>query len=511
MLLVSLPWRPLALPDEGRYVGVAAAMWHSGDWIVPKLNGLPFFHKPPLFYWLAALFYGLSGETAWVSRMVSWLAAMLGLLSLVWLVLVARQGAPKAAPSVAEHAKWSALVLATQPLWLIGAQYANLDMLVAGMITAAICALGRWALQPEVRYTRWLALLAISLGVLAKGLIGIVLPVGVVLLWLVWERRWRQLLRMAFWPGWLLLPVLVLPWFLLVEQRHPGFMYYFFVVQHFKRFVGSTFNGAMPAWFYPAVLLVMMLPWSPLLLAQAGGAWRRLVAAVPSTDPVVMAQRSLERLAWCWLVFITLFFSLPNSKLLGYILPVAPAMALLIGACVTGLAQSATAWQRRIGPALVLLGTLLPLGIVAVYPLVRDNGSGALAQRLQPLLQPTDQLAFWGDHYYDLPLLLHRPQPVPVLAQRLQIGSFTGDGWEQELLDAAQFDLPLGRQLLRQPDAWPSVRCSAPRTWLIAHLADRAAVAQVSAALPVAFSVGEIDVYLATARECPAAAQHEGG
>ncbi|MEY4752888.1 MAG: hypothetical protein RJA44_563, partial [Pseudomonadota bacterium] len=296
-LAISLSWRPLAMPDEGRYLSVAAAMWHSGDWVVPRLNGLPFFHKPPLFYWLAALSYGLSGGTVWAGRLAPWLGAVIGMLALAWLMRAALPG--RSAAQIEAQTRWGVLALVLQPLWFLGAQYANLDMLVAGLITAAICALGRWALLPQERAPRWLALLAISLGVLAKGLIGVVLPVAVLVLWLLWERRWRLLLRIAFWPGWLLLPLLILPWFLLVEQRHAGFLHYFFIVQHFQRYVGKTFNNVMPFWFYPAVLLLLMLPWSPLLALRAR---RRAEAAPAAAEP---ASPDPERLAWVWLGLIT--------------------------------------------------------------------------------------------------------------------------------------------------------------------------------------------------------------
>lgn len=503
---VSLSWRPLAVPDEGRYLGVAAAMWHSQDWIVPRLDGLPYFHKPPLFYWLAGLFYGLSGETAWVGRLVSWLGALMGLLSLAWLqVMAAAADQVELRQRLREQAKWSVLVLALQPLWLIGAQYANLDMLVAGLISAAICALARWALRPDLGGAPWLALLAIGLGVLAKGLIGLVLPVAVIMLWLVWERRWSQLLRMMFWPGWLLLPVLILPWFLLVERQHPGFLHYFVVVQHFKRFVGHTFNNVMPFWFFPAILLLLMLPWSPMLVAQAVGYRRRAAAATPDELPP-----RLERLAWAWLAVIVLFFSLPASKLVGYILPAVPAAALLMGAFAARSVQAGTSWLRRGAPWLAGLSVLVCLGSVAAIARLDHKGNGELAQRLQSQLQPGDQLVYWSDYFFDLALLLHRREPVTILSSRLKMGTFTGDGWEQELLDAAEFDLPQGRRLLRLPEQWAEVRCAAPRTWLIARQDERAAIARLTAGLPPTLGAGKTDAYLVTAGECPAAAQHEG-
>ena len=136
--LAATAWmRPLMLPDEGRYATVAWEMLRSGDWLIPTLNGLPFFHKPPLFYWITGAALSVLGPTEMAARAASLAGATLGALSLY---LFTRRWC---GPQAARRALW---VLLVQPLFYVGGQFANLDMLVAGCITATILALAHAAL-----------------------------------------------------------------------------------------------------------------------------------------------------------------------------------------------------------------------------------------------------------------------------------------------------------------------------------------------------------------------------
>src|SRR5205085_3830850 len=173
LLLAAFAWlaatawmRPLALPDEGRYIGVAWEMLQSGDWLVPTLDGLPYFHKPPLFYWLTAAALSL-WDSPVAARLAPWLGACIGAASLF---LFARRWAGR------DVALASLFALVTAPIFFFGAQYANLDMLVAGCITATILAFAHAALvgraAPGWKTTVLAAYAFCALGVLAKGLIG---------------------------------------------------------------------------------------------------------------------------------------------------------------------------------------------------------------------------------------------------------------------------------------------------------------------------------------------------
>src|SRR4051812_34068072 len=128
--LVATAWaRPLMLPDEGRYVGVAWEMLRSGDWLTPTLNGLPYFHKPPLFYWISAASIGAFGHHELAARAAPLVGAAIGAASLflfAWRWTDART------------ARLALVALLAQPLFFIGGQFANLDMLVAGCISATV-------------------------------------------------------------------------------------------------------------------------------------------------------------------------------------------------------------------------------------------------------------------------------------------------------------------------------------------------------------------------------------
>lgn len=247
--------RPLELPDEGRYVGVAWEALRSGHWLVPTLNGEPFFHKPPLFYWITEVAMSVLGPNELAARAAPLLGGWVAVMSL-WALLRRWAGAGTA--------RAAALVLLAMPLALLASQYANLDMLVAGCVTATVTLAADALLRRQHGEPHRIVLLSAhamaGLGILAKGLIGLVLPGLVVIAWLLWRRRWRDL-PVLFWPpGLLAMAAIAAPWYLAMQARFAEFLHFFLVVQHFQRFSGAGFNNAMPVWFFPAVLLVANLP-----------------------------------------------------------------------------------------------------------------------------------------------------------------------------------------------------------------------------------------------------------
>ena len=309
---------------------------------------------------------------------------------------------------------------------------------------------------------------------LAKGLIGVVLPLGVLALWLAWERRFAGWLRLLWLPGWALFFVLTVPWFVAVEARHPGFAHYFIIVQHFQRYTTVGFNNMLPGWFFPVVLLLLALPWSPWCVA-------RLVALARSgralRAPAADRTASLERLAVVWLLLITLFFSLPASKLVGYIFPAVPALALLAGSAAARVAQAPGRW-RTLPTALALLGLLASVITAGAVAQLDRKGNGALVTQLREQWRDGDALVYRHAYLFDLALLLGHTADVPVLLDWDQPEAVRGDGWERELADAGRFDAARAARVLRTPAQWPALRCAAPRTWLIAPAGDRVQTSQ---------------------------------
>jgi 4-amino-4-deoxy-L-arabinose transferase-like glycosyltransferase len=446
--LAATAWaRPLMLPDEGRYVGVAWEMMRSGDWLTPTLDGLPFFHKPPLFYWITAGAMSLLGLHEAAGRAAPLLGAWAGALALYLLV---RRWWGEAA------ARLGLLALLVQPLWYVGGQFANLDMLVAGCITATLAAAAHAALclehdQPHRRVLA-LAYALAALGVLAKGLIGGVLPVLVLLAWLVPRRRWRVLRGLVWWPGLLVFVALAAPWFVAMQWRYPDFLDYFFVVQHFKRFAAGGFNNAQPFWFYPAVLALLSLPWLPWLLKRR-----------PLADP---ERGPLRLLMLVWAAVVVLFFSLPSSKLVGYVLPAVPPLAVLMA---DGLQRAGWPTTRawRWGWASVAVSALVGIGAVVTLALRPLESSRELAAALRAAGGAAEPVVLLEGYAYDLPFYARLGAPMVVVDDWSSPALQERDDWRKELADAGRFAPAAAAATLVEPAALPRTLCRAPVHWFV--------------------------------------------
>lgn len=455
--LLSLAWlallawpRPLMLPDEGRYVGVAWEMMRTGDWLVPTLNGLPYFHKPPLFYWITAASMSVFGLGDWAARAAPLLGAWAGAMAIF--LFVQRWWGRRAATL-------ALVVLLTQPLFYIGGQFANLDMLVAGCITVTVLLLAHAALLmgQGTPYRKPLlgAYVAAALGVLAKGLIGFVLPALVIAAWLLACRRPRALLRLISAPGVALFLLIAAPWFIAMQLRFAGFLDYFFVVQHFKRFAAGGFNNVQPFWFYPAVLLLFTLPWLPWIRPQLE---RGRLA-----DPVRGEVRTLMAL---WVVVIVAFFSMPASKLLGYVLPAVPPLAVLLADGVeTWLARSPGAGRRWRASAGVSVAICLV--VVGTFSIRAPKSSKDIGASLHQLRQDSEPVFMLDDYYFDLPLYARLRRPVASVVDWADPEIRRHDGWRKELADAGDFAPERAEGALMSPATLGSALCAQPVSWVV--------------------------------------------
>ena len=442
--------RPLALPDEGRYVSVAWEMLRSGNWLVPTLDGLPYFHKPPLFYWLTAAALSVDTTSLLAARIAPWIG---GCLAAASLFLFARRWASH------RTAVAALLSLAAAPLFFFGAQFANLDMLVAGFITATILAFAHAALLDiegaSGKSTLLLAYVLCALGVLAKGLIGIVLPGMVLFLWLVWERRWMVMLRLLWLPGIVLFFVVASPWFIAMQQRFEGFAHYFFVVQHFQRYSQGGFNNAQPFWFYPAVLIVLALPWTPWLLGTRRLAWR-----------AANTEASVRRLMIVWIAGITLFFTLPQSKLVGYIFPVVAPMMYLVADAAVALRAASPRWDKT-WRACGVLAVVLCLGAAVAIYVKADRSQAQVGAALAGRVQPGDAVIALEEYRFAIPYEARLRSPVVVVADWSPQAVASRDNWRRELADAAVFE-PKQDWLIADTQV-PARVCAANTAWLIAE------------------------------------------
>ena len=452
-LLATAGWRPLLLPDEGRYAEVAREMLASGG-LVPLLNGLPFFHKPPLTYWVDLAGMATLGVSPFTARLGPALGAWL-MGAALWLALRQRQGARTAGITL--------LVLATSPFLYIGGQYANHDMLVAGTLTAAVLAFAH-ALEAGPPQRRWLLAgwAFCGLAVLAKGLIGVVLPALVIGPWLLAQGRWRDLLRLLHPLGLAVFCAVALPWFVLMQWRYPAFFDYFIVEQHFRRYATAGFNNAQPWWFLAGVLPLLTLPWGAALPA----ALRRLWAGTDGD------RRWTGLMAW-WVVAVVGFFSLPTSKLVGYIMPALAPWCVLMAAPL-----AASRWWRP----LAVLSALLCLATVAALAWKAPGSSRDIGLALRARLAPADLVVLVDGGFNDVQFEARLAHPPLVASSWGDPEIPKRDNWRKELADTARFDPARAAELLYPLDRLPALVCRGQRVWLVAQAGDAARLAAVPGA-----------------------------
>jgi 4-amino-4-deoxy-L-arabinose transferase-like glycosyltransferase len=437
--LAAFAWlRPLALPDEGRYTDISRWMSVSGDWLVPRIDGLPFLHKPPLYYWLEAMAIGTFGASMLVARLVPLASATIICVCVFWLV---RRFADEQA------ARWSVAVLALNPLFYGGAQFANLDMLVAAMITLTIT-LAVLAARGQGRLL-WLAAYgAAALAVLAKGLIGVVLPGAVFVLWALLARRPDWMLKALSIVGIILFIAIALPWFYAVESTIPGFVRYFVVYHHFERFLAAGFNNQQGPWFYPAVLFVAMLPWTVASLPR----WRSFYRE-RAFGP------TLQNLGAIWFTVVLAFFSAPRSKLVGYILPALPAFALLIG---PWMAQ----YSRRRVTATIGAAICIVAALVAAF--TQQSGPVHAAAQVKSEMKSTDDVVFIGRYFFDVAVVLDRRRPIYIVGDWSQPSTEIPDNLRRQLTEGREFDPQAGYVLLGHARLEPLLQ-SERTTWVVAE------------------------------------------
>jgi 4-amino-4-deoxy-L-arabinose transferase-like glycosyltransferase len=319
-------------PDEPRYAWIARDMAETGDWVTPRLYGKPWFEKPPLYYWSAALSFKLFGVSEAAARLPSAIAALLATLALAWLALRLYG---------AETARWLLLLLPTSVAMIAFSHAASTDMPFSAALTLALVAaatilrlttptslvVAKHA-APDVNRARLSDVLRaalfgffLGLAVLAKGPAALILSGGAVFFWALFTKRWRDAFRLLHPAAIAAFCFTALPWYILCARRNPDFFRVFIIEHNFKRFLTPEFQHIQPFWYYAAVLLIALLPWTALLL------WSAVTGAIR-----VWRTRTISAancLLVCWAAFCILFFSVSKSKLPGYILPAIPVIALL--------------------------------------------------------------------------------------------------------------------------------------------------------------------------------------
>ena len=308
----NLEYRKLVRPDEGRYAEIAREMVQTGDWVTPRLNGIKYFEKPALQYWATAAAYKLFGQHEWTARLWSGLTGYLGLM-LVFFTGIRLFGM--------EAGFYAMLVLASSLLYAAIGHINTLDMGVTFFMTLSLCGFLLAQSFPERRKTWMLvAWAAMGLSILSKGLIGIVLPGAVLVIYTLIERDWALWKRIELPAGIVVMLLISAPWFIAVCKANPEFFHFFFIHEHFERFLTKEHGRYHPWTYFIPVLVLGMLPWTFTLFSALTRSWKRNTGVFQP-----------NRFLLIWIVFIYFFFSYSDSKLPSYILPIFPAAALLIG------------------------------------------------------------------------------------------------------------------------------------------------------------------------------------
>jgi len=347
-------------PDEPRYAWIARDMAETGDWVTPRLYGKPWFEKPPLYYWGAAICFKLFGVSEAAARLPSAISALLATLAMAWLVWRIYD---------AETTRWLLLLLPTT-VGMIGFSHAAAtDMPFSAMLTIAIvcaavllrlplecgglpplspnkaCATestGTLATAPAsssfISFTSFTSSTSfpsllfgffLGLAVLAKGPAAIILCGGAIFFWALFTKRWRNALRLLHPAAIAAFCFSALPWYILCARRNPDFFRIFIIEHNFKRYLTPEFQHIQPFWFYGPIIFLSIFPWSFIAMLGLVDLLRRNLPAKRSTFWFLLS----------WPAFTVLFFTISQSKLPGYVLPAVPPLVLL----------TTELWTRKVG------------------------------------------------------------------------------------------------------------------------------------------------------------------
>ncbi|GAB2955675.1 glycosyltransferase family 39 protein [Hymenobacter coalescens] len=505
--------------SEARYAEIGREMLVGGDWLHPRLLGIQHFHKPPLTYWLTAAGLGLFGGSAGAVRVLPVLAVLAQVALMYALALLMFSGDRRRALA-------TAVVYGTLPVVLISALNVTTDAYLATLELLAAYSFVRYHCTPPPRpAARWLYLgwVALGLGFLTKGPVAVVLPAMAVISLHLTKGTARRAWSAHHLLAGVLFALVGLSWYLVLMADNPAFVRYFLFEHTVERFANAaTFNRSKPWWFYLVLAPLGSLPWSAALLAElVRTGWRGL------------GRRWQQVLLW-WVLVPLLFFSLSKSKLLLYVLPIFPGVALLTvellgrrtdavllrwyvgftalfglllgGLCLLPLLGADFGlnikpvnalwpaggillllfvhmfWEEvRIAPRLLVLAVLFTVGLLAAAkPILgqieaRANGSRPVARRLAEL-QLTDRPVLVYNEL--LPSLAFEQQRLPVSlydgnhALQRETQFEAGEAWHQNLINLQNpADTTVLGPLLRQhPVLLVKGELPAERRWLVQGL-----------------------------------------
>ncbi len=341
--------RALWSSDEGRYAEIPREMMQRGDYVSPHLNHVRYFEKPPLAYWLTAWAYHVAGINEAAARF--W-PALLGALGLCGTWFFARRWFG------ANVAFWSTFFLLTCIGYFLVGRYLVLDMPFTFFFAMGLFCFLQGFEEKKKRYLA-AAYVCFGLATLIKGIVAIVLPGMIVFLYLTWTRQWGHWRQTGVFWGLPLFALVVVPWFALISRANSTFLEFFFVHEHFQRFLTHSAGRRGPLYYFFGIGMLFFFPWSLFALFTGRGlcSWK--------------APQNAQDKKRLYLLISTAsifgFFTISRSKLPPYILPMLPPLAILTGTWVSGLLAGREASARIQKSVPVLLGiAFLALALGAI-------------------------------------------------------------------------------------------------------------------------------------------------
>ncbi|CAL7963758.1 4-amino-4-deoxy-L-arabinose transferase [Gammaproteobacteria bacterium] len=343
---------PIDAPDSARYAEIPREMVVTGDYITPHLNGIKYFEKPPLFYWLQAISIKACGANELAVSIVNALMA-LGCCLLIY--FTGRKLYGRLSGMLASF------IFATSSLVFALTRVVTLDMALTFFLTGSLCSFLLATQEPaggKCSLYLWLMYIFAALAVMTKGLVGIVFPGIIILVWTIVFNQWRDIKTYRIVSGIFIFLLITLPWHILVQIKNPEFFHFYFFEQHFLRYLTDYAGRTQPWWFLPALFLGGLYPWV-VFLPQA------IMHHVPKQFSQ-WQQSKLIIFLLIWAVVIYVFYTFSSSQLIPYILPILPPIAVLLGNYLATYWQSNQHRPITMGfNALLFLNISLGIGAIA--------------------------------------------------------------------------------------------------------------------------------------------------
>jgi 4-amino-4-deoxy-L-arabinose transferase-like glycosyltransferase len=299
-------------PDETRYSLIASSMNQSGNYVTPHIKNVIYLEKPPLISWATAIFFKIFGENDFSARLFVALCAW-GCILLVY--FIGRHFRDE------KTGLYAAMLLTTSLLPFILGHLNILDIPLTFFVCLSVW-FGYLALQKKSpQYFLYLFYFSCGLAFLTKGLIGVVFPSGILIVWLIWVGRWRQIWKFFSPVGILIFLAVVCPWLIMAQKENPDFLWFFFVREHFLRFTTKMHHKEAPFYYYLPIIVGGLIPWLFYLIK----AWKNKYIKESLFD------RDENKFLITWFLLVFAFYTVSSSKLIPYIAPVFLPLSLFAG------------------------------------------------------------------------------------------------------------------------------------------------------------------------------------